>query len=855
MTPGPAKPARRAPFGVSVSGETIAPLDGGFEVIRTAPGAAASPADLAAGAHPSAPAIVPGTVAMTALGAGEAGARLDDHDHWYRARIARPAGEAARILVCFDGLATLADVFLDGAPILTSDSMFHAHAVDVTDALAGEAELAIRFRALGPVLRQRRPRGRWPTRLVTEKNLRFVRTTVLGYTPGFCPPVRPVGPYAPIRLVAQRDLAVERARVVPTLDGARGVLDVDLVVRAFRGAPRSATLDLAGGRFRAPLEVAATSSDGTVALRGRVVADGIAPWWPHTHGEPALHALHVEVALDGAPARIDLEPVGFRSVESIGPEEGGFGLRVNGVPVFCRGACWAPLDVASLRAPDAAVRRALEQVRDAGMNMVRVGGTMLYEDDAFYRACDALGVLVFQDFMFANMDYPVEDPAFATSVAREADELLERIGGRPCLAVLCGGSEVEQQAAMMGLPRDAWTSDLAGRLLPERCAEGAPGVPYVPSSPTGGAMPFHTGEGLCHYYGVGAYLRPIEDARYHRVRFASECLAFSIPPEDASLRAWLGESTAPAHHPRYKERVPRDNGVGWDFADVTDHYVERFFGVDARAVRYADHDRYLALSRAAVTHAMERVFGLFRAGGSTCRGALVFTLRDLWDGAGWGVVDARGRPKAPYHGLRRALAPVAPFLVDEGLDGVVLHVANDRPAPFAGTAEIALLRADGRPVETARVPVEVPPRGESVLGVEAALGRFVDSSEAYRFGPPAHALVRATLTALGEEEPFAQAVHLPGGLAHPVEPDLGLEAVARHVGGGDYEVTVRTERLALFVSVDAPDHVPSDSYFHLAPSTSWRFRLAPMDRPTPLRARIRALNARASRPIRIEPDD
>ena len=96
-------------------------------------------------------------------------------------------------------------------------------------------------------------------------------------------------------------------------------------------------------------------------------------------------------------------------------EDGAFTVRVNGVDVFCRGACWTTTDIVTLGEGAAAYDKAVGQARAAGMNMLRVGGTMVYEDDAFYEACDAQGILVWQDFMFANCDYPGEAPAFRAS--------------------------------------------------------------------------------------------------------------------------------------------------------------------------------------------------------------------------------------------------------------------------------------------------------------------------------------------------------------------------------------------------------------------------------------------------------
>src|SRR5208283_496594 len=110
-------------------------------------------------------------------------------------------------------------------------------------------------------------------------------------------------------------------------------------------------------------------------------------------------------------------------------------------------AVWTPLDAVGLAPTAAQLRRALDGVCDGGMNMLRVPGTSCYEVPAFHDLCDELGVLVWQDFMFANMDYPLEDQAFRASVEREARQVLDDLAGRPSLAVLCGNSEVEQQVA------------------------------------------------------------------------------------------------------------------------------------------------------------------------------------------------------------------------------------------------------------------------------------------------------------------------------------------------------------------------------------------------------------------------
>ncbi len=172
------------------------------------------------------------------------------------------------------------------------------------------------------------------------------------------------------------------------------------------------------------------------------------------------------------------------------------------MPVFCRGAVWTNADLLNLSSSRETYRPLLEKARDAGMNMLRIGGTMLYESRAFLELCDELGLLVWQDFQFANYDYPVKDAAFVAEVEAELRDQLDESMGSPSLAVLCGGSEIYQQGAMMGLSEDRWKGPLCEEILPAIAAELRPDVPYAANSPCGGVLPFSPNDGIAHYYGV-----------------------------------------------------------------------------------------------------------------------------------------------------------------------------------------------------------------------------------------------------------------------------------------------------------------------------------------------------------------
>jgi beta-mannosidase len=823
-----------------------------WECTATAPGAAARPEDLDALGETWWPATVPGTAAGALRAAGawhrDDGRDFDAQDWWYRCKLGdvAPPAPGAVLVLRAEGLATIGEVWVGGERVLASASMFEAGECRLPASMLGLGQqIALAFRALRPLLDERRPRPRWRTQLVADQGLRFYRTTMLGRARGWADGPAPVGPWRPVTLRPAPPLdLVERDLAVSCEEGS-GVVRLNGRLRVSPDAARGTSGRLRLGDTAAPISTQAAGSEVTVS--GEVRLPDVERWWPHTHGAQPLYPLSLELG----DQVIGLGRVGFRTLE-VDRSKGGFRIVVNGVPVFCRGACWVPPDPVGL-VPDAgSVRRRLASARAAGMNVVRLTGTMLYEDDAFFDCCDELGLLVWQDVMLAGID-PPDDDELAAAVEREVGAVLRGLQGRPSPAVVCGGSEIEQQAAMLGRHPDRRSVPLIEQRLPVLAGRLLPGVPYVTSSPTGGEPPFRPDTGISHYFGVGAYLRPLEDARRASVRFAAECLALSVPPESAVVERVFGGATAAGHDPAWKRGVPRNAACSWDFEDVRDHYVQLLFGVEAGAVRRADPERALDLGRAACAHLVESTLAEWRRPGSGCWGAIVLAMADLEAGAGWGLLDADGTPKASWHAFRRAASPLAVLLTDEGLNGVAVHCCNDRAEAFRGVLVVELFDAAGRSVANADRPVEVPSRGGATFDAEELLGAFWDVAYAYRFGPPAHDAVVATLRD-GSGGLRGRGVHLPLGLARPVEVDLGLEAAVVEDDGNGFVVEVSTRRLAQFTTVTAPGYVASDSWFHLPPGSPYRVGLLPVvPGAGPPAGRISALNSRKSATFRLEP--
>jgi beta-mannosidase len=760
----------------------------------------------------------------------------DACEHRFVSDLPLPAlPEGQRAVLRLNGVATWSRLLVNGHEVLESRSMFARHGVDVTGQLLdGANRIEIVCLPLRDLLAAmpRRPRARWRTQLVEDNALRWVRTSLLGRCPGFAPGPPVIGPYRPVVLeIRDGGPALDSLSLLPRLEGTDGVL----AIRAVASGADELSVELTGPSGPHSTRLALT--DGIVA--GELRIPGVQRWNPWTHGAPALH--DVRVLAGGVPLSLPSDGtlgaapttrrLGFRELRGAGEGEAldvevtGIELHVNGVRVFCRGAVWTPGDL-----------DALDRAVELGMNMVRVPGLAMYESDAFHQRCDELGLLVWQDLMFANLDVPADDPDFRAGVEQELSDQLGRIAGHASLAVVCGSSELEQQVAMLGLDPALPRGSLLGTLAPAALrASGADAI-WVRSAPCGGDLPFRPGAGIANYFGVGAYRRPLPDARLAGVRFAAECLAIANVPDADGI----------AYTPQWKAGVPRDVGAAWDFDDVRDHYLAELYGAEAAALRMTDPDRWLALSREVSGELMAEVFGEWRRADSPCGGGLILWLRDLLPGAGWGVLDSAGRVKVAGRHLARALAPIAVWTTDEGLGGVDVHLANDTALPCAATLSVSLY-ADGQvPVGTASRELLLAPHDQRRFGAEELLGRFVDVSYSYRFGPPAHDVIVASLRdASGAllSQAFRYPAGKPAALKSPDE--AGVAAVLAPAGPGRWQVGISSRTLLWGVRLRVADCAVSDDAFSVEPGGTRQVELrcdqAILDPP---QVAITALNLR-----------
>jgi len=649
--------------------------------------------------------------------------------------------------------------------------------------------------------------------------LRWFRTTLLGRIPGWTPPVTAVGPWKPIYLLD--NAAPSNIKLGTSVDKSAGILEFSCEIEASTKPP-GAWLEIDGQTY--PLKVNLSTNDSNTInsdisryqLSAKLTISQVKLWWPHTHGSPHLYQLKLSVKFDGNEQSFTLPKIGFKSVE-LNLEDNDFKISVNRQGIFCRGACWTTNDIISLISSHKELVRTLGLMKDAGANMIRIGGTMVYEQDEFYQICDQLGIMVWQDFMFANMDYPFDDPSFLNSVEKEVKQQLQRLNKHPCITVYCGNSEIQQQVAMLGFDSSIWNIPFYDNQLAEICKSLAPSIPYVSSSPIGGDLPFRVNQGLSHYYGIGAYLRPVSELRQHDVKFTSECLGFSNIPVPKTSNSVLNGQLPAIHNPIWKQRTPRDSGTGWDFEDIRDHYLQQLFAVDAVNLRCFDPERYLQLSELVSGEIMTQVYSEWRSNMSRCNGGLVWFMKDLWPGAGWGIIDSTGTPKPCYYYLKRSWQPISVHVTDESLNGLLIHLTNETDSDFEGSISIQLISHRHDEIASMSETVSLTARSSIQLNSEVLLKHFYDINYSYRFGPPAHYAVSVQLKDI-RQQLVSEVFHFPKAGLPTIASANSLQAELTQINEYQFVLSISALEFIFGINIEIKGAKFEDNYFHMFPN-------------------------------------
>ena len=370
-----------------------------------------------------------------------------------------------------------------------------------------------------------------------------------------------------------------------------------------------------------------------------------------------------------------------------------FEFVINGKPVFAKGVNWIPADFFPHRMTEERYRELLQACKDANINMIRVWGGGIYEPDIFYDLCDEMGIMVWQDFMFAGTLYP-GDKSFIENVEKEAIEQVVRLRRHPCIVLWCGNNEVKNgwedwgwQANYTPEQREQLDHDmhyLFDTLLASVVRTNGNGVPYIPTSPMWGwGHPECSTEGDSHYWGVWWGELPFEMWYQKTGRFMSE-YGFQSYPDIRTLQTvvpdtalYLG-STALNNHQKHARGV-----------QIIDKAMSQYFH------RPDNLEDYVYVSQLVQAYGIGMAIEEHRRRAPYCMGTLVWQFNDCWPVASWSAIDYYGRRKALYYEMKRQFEPVI-IACDTMRDGELpIYVVSDRDENLSCQLKLTLFQMDG----------------------------------------------------------------------------------------------------------------------------------------------------------------
>ena len=686
------------------------------------------------------PATVPGTVhtdLMAAgvigdpfIGFGERAVQWIDKEDWVYRRsfdVDTALLKCRRVELCFDGLDTYADVTLNGRKILVSDNMFRRWRVRV-DSLLQPAGNRLEVLFHSPVKVDMPKWEAYPVHydpgndqsrnggLLDRCISIFARKAGYHYGWDWGPRIVTSGIWRDVRLEGSGDARISDVfyRTLKA-DSDWAILSIEAGVDALEPIPGAVL------RVSAPgvpeVSVRQDLAEGGNLVRAELKIRRPRLWQPAGLGEQYLYEFTASLVSDGREIDSRRDKVGVRTIELERNDDAcgrSFRFIVNGEPVFMKGANYIPNDVFLPRVGPEEYARVVGDAAAAGMNMLRVWGGGVYEDELFYRLCDETGILVWQDFMFSCSIYPYEGE-FRRSVLLEAEENVRRLRNHPCIALWCGNNECSEMwygwGAQQGVPFDKVAQEQYNqqyyRDLPSVVERLSPGTAYSPTSPWSpeGSRNMDPMMGDCHYWTPwGQRVSSLEFERHHS-RFYSEY----------GFQSFAGVETIRQFAP---------DAADWDEGSEMMMFHQRGGTLANQRMMNKLIDEYylpdsfeekVYLSQIAQGDIIRRAVESHRRDKPLCWGSLVWQINDCWPVASWSSRDWYGTWKPLHYYLRDAFRDVLPSaaVLD---DRVEVWLVSDRTDPVQGRLDVYFEDYSGRCVLHAGSKVKVGANGSARVG-------------------------------------------------------------------------------------------------------------------------------------------
>ncbi len=732
--------------------------------------------------------------------------------------------------IVFQGLDTYADVYLNDKPVLNADNMFRTWRVDVKSVLkAGENVLRIKFRSPINEILPRMKKLDYELPAVNdqgEKTSPYTRKAPYQFGWDWGPRFVTSGVWKPVNLEAWDTARIEDLHIRQN-DLSKEKADLSAAVEVVAASALSATIEIENTtdkKIVASKQVKLSGGVNKIALDFAMANPRL--WYPVGLGEQALYTFKAKLIINRRAVDEETKRTGLRNLElRQKPDQHGisFEFVVNGIPVFGRGANWIPADIFPTRVTHEKYAKLLTSLRDANMNMLRVWGGGIYEDDYFYELADEMGILVWQDFMFACSMYP-GDKAFLENVRREAIDNVKRLRSHPSIVIWVGNNEIETAWLHWGwkerLPNHIWDDylKLFTRVLPEVLSEYDPSRPYWQSSPSSNFQddPDSQRIGDVHYWQVWHAEKPYKEYEKQYPRFMSE-YGFQSFPEIETVKTYTTEEDRRSIETPIMlahQRHPRGN-------QLVRAYMLREYDEPK------DFESFLYVSQVLQAEGIKIGAEHFRRIMPRNMGSLYWQANDCWQVASWSGMDYFGRWKALMYYTRRFYAPqlISPHVDDNG--NLNVTIVNDSPDAKPAQMILSLVDLNGKVLSSRQTDLTVEPlKGKSYFTEKAK--DFLNGADDEK------TFLLAELKIGGRTVSQNEYFFKPFKDLEIERPEIKTEI--ERTPTGNFKIVLSTDRLARAVylsGLTADGGSFSDNYFNLIPGRPVEIEYRAMTKMTP----------------------
>lgn len=619
--------------------------------------------------HEAIPASVPGSVYENLLKAGQMedpfyrdnedkALKIMEEDFEYHLTFnAEEFLSMDKVLLRCEGLDTLAEIALNNSKF-TADNMHRIWEYDITSCLKHEDnKLKIKFKSPTKYIEDRYQEKPIPGSKEAMKGFPYIRKAHCMFGWDWGPRLPDAGIWRDIMLCGIQTARLKSVYITQFHEKNKVKLNLELFIEHFNKDQEQNQLE-----YKVFLTDPSGSTSEHLHSPKSISIDNPELWWPNGYGKQPLYQVDVRLYSNGTEIDRWKRRVGLRTATMhIEKDQYGesFYHEINGIQIFAMGADYIPEDNLLGRVTKERTRNLLEQCVNANFNTIRVWGGGYYPDDFFFDACDELGLLVWQDFMFACAAYDLTEE-FEENITKEFVDNIIRIRHHACLGLWCGNNEMELFIRNTATYTDRHRSDyikMYEYILPKVLKEYDPNTFYWPASPSsGGCMdnPNDENRGDAHYWTVWHDNAPFTDYRKHYFRYLSEFGFQSFPslktvetytlPEDRNIFSYI------------MEKHQRNNAANGKIMNYMSQYF--LYPTDFSTILYASQ----LLQAEAIRYGVEH----FRRHRGRCMGTIYWQLNDIWPVASWSSIDYYGRWKALHYYAKRFFTPILLSCQEEG---------------------------------------------------------------------------------------------------------------------------------------------------------------------------------------------